>query len=99
MNEFCRVVALDLSPGSILAKRSTSLTIEKEQENLIQRRNKDPLSPISVEPESFTYGSSGLVGVTYIQSKSSSITTPVESEPVHSKSHEPTQESSSSSVG
>jgi hypothetical protein len=81
-------------------KRSTLLSVEKEQENLMQRRNIDALSPISVKPESFTYGNFGLVGVTYIKSKSSSSTTPIESDPFHSKSSlELSQESSSSSVG
>lgn len=51
-----------------------------QQENLMQRRNIDPLSPISVQPESPNYGRVGSVGVTYIKSKSSSITTPVESD-------------------
>jgi hypothetical protein len=66
--------------GNKLASLSLSTRDAKDQqENLMQRRNIDPLSPISVQPESPNYGRVGLVGVTYIKSKSSSITTPVES--------------------
>lgn len=65
------------------------------QENIMQRRHMDPLSPISVDPESPNYGRMGLVGLTYIKSKLSN-TTPVESEAIPSKSPKGTLPLSSS---
>jgi len=66
--------------------------VNHAQENVMQRRHMDPLSPISVDPESLNYGRMGLVGLTYIKSKLSNITTPVvESQTIPSKSPKRTQ--------
>ncbi|KAL3767064.1 hypothetical protein ACHAWU_004562 [Discostella pseudostelligera] len=70
--------------------------VNHAQENVMQRRHMDPLSPISVDPESLNYGRMGLVGLTYIKSKLSNNTTPVvETQSIPSKSPKRTQKVSS----